>query len=141
MQFKGFFLTHHQSHKMVSRKGSKEVPRVHREGLDGTISAGRPKALEAIWRRQSGFILPPLMGWEGDGVAICAVARREGSSRLAVWQKAALTSPPIPSNASAEGLGEDSVSKEHFDAGARPLVDIVKRLEGRAPLRVRNHSA
>ena len=87
--------------------------------------------MEAVKRL---FSFPPLMGCEGDGVAVCAVAVGERTNRQAVRQTAALASPPEPAGLRAERLGEHTVSVEHFNGGPGSRIDVVERFVLRALL-------
>ena len=68
-------------------------------------------------------------------VAVSKVAVRKRTGRRSLGQAAALTGPPKPTMARAEGLGEPTVDEEHLDAGPSPRIDIVKRLVLRARYR------
>jgi len=48
-------------------------------------------------------------------IAVSSIGGTKWASRLAVWQKAALTRPPEPTDTAAEGLGERAVSVENLE--------------------------
>src|SRR3954470_14207126 len=61
-------------------------------------------------------------------VPIRCVARSEWASRRTAWRKPAPARPPEPTSTALAKRLQRAVGVEHFDAGARPRVDIEQRL-------------
>ncbi len=73
--------------------------------------------------RRDGLKLPSIQ----REIAVGGIAGSKGTSRRTNWQTGGLASPPEPPLATrAEGLGQRAIGIEHFDAGARLWINIVR---------------